>query len=138
VLGQYVWPNPQPIATTYDGEIQTLKTWLTNRLKWIDANIPNTGACFDYPANVKESVIIKYFPNPVHAKLTLHIDSRNNQPLQVNVFDITGKQQTAALYNLITGKNSFEIPTAGLAAGMYLLSYQSGNGETGTIKFIKQ
>jgi CotH kinase protein/Secretion system C-terminal sorting domain len=138
VLGQYVWPNPQPIATTYDGEIQTLKTWLTNRLKWMDANIPNTGACFDYPANVNESIIIKSFPNPVHEKLTLHVDSRNNQLLQIIIFDIAGRQQAATVYNLATGKNNFEIQTTGWAAGMYLLSYQSGNGETGTIKLIKQ
>ena len=39
ILGVYVWPNPQPIATTYAGEIQHLKDWLTSRLLWLDTRI---------------------------------------------------------------------------------------------------
>jgi hypothetical protein len=138
VLGQYIWPNPQPIATTYDGEIQTLKTWLADRLKWIDSNIPNTGACFDYPANIKESVIIKPFPNPFQEKLTFKVDARDNQPLYINIFDGTGRQLIADVFSLTAGRSIYEYLTDGWAAGMYLLNYKSGNGETGTIKLIKQ
>lgn len=45
VLGIYVWPNPQPIPTTYAGEISSLKIWLSNRLAWIDRNIAKVGQC---------------------------------------------------------------------------------------------
>jgi hypothetical protein len=37
ILGQYIWPNPQPIPSTYDGEITSLKAWINERLQWIDA-----------------------------------------------------------------------------------------------------
>src|SRR5258706_1588655 len=65
-LGQYIWPNAQPIPATYDGEIASLKSWISNRLQWIDDNIPNSGACMDYrfPANVNQSVIISIRPDP--------------------------------------------------------------------------
>ena len=138
VLGQYIWPNPQPIATTYDGEIQTLKTWLADRLKWIDANIPNTGACFDYPANVKESVIFKVFPNPIGDKLMLRVDSRNSQQLSITIFDAMGRKIIATAYSLNGGRNLFELPAERWAAGFYFLTYQSGNGESGTVKLIKK
>ncbi|MBK8090090.1 MAG: CotH kinase family protein, partial [Chitinophagaceae bacterium] len=49
-LGQYVWPNPQPIAFTYNTEIIYLKEWIAARLGWIDRYLPNEGICYDYPA----------------------------------------------------------------------------------------
>jgi hypothetical protein len=39
ILGQYVWPNPEPYPPDYAGEIRNLKTWLKARAAWIDANI---------------------------------------------------------------------------------------------------
>ena len=138
VLGQYVWPNPQPVATTYDGEIQTLKILLAGRLKWMDANIPNTGTCFDYPSSVKESVIFKAYPNPVEDKLTLNIKSRANQPLYINVFDAMGRKLSANVYSLTYGENLFELPAERWATGIYFLTYQSGNGESGTVKLVKK
>ncbi len=138
VLGQYIWPNPQPLATTYEGEIQTLKTWLAGRLKWMDANIPNTGTCFDYPSLVKESVIFKAYPNPVEDKLTLNIKSRANQQLYINVFDAMGRKLLTNAYSLTYGENIFEIPAERWAPGIYFLAYQSGNGESGTIKLVRK
>ena len=37
ILGTYVWPNPQPIPKTYAEEISVMKSWLTRRLSWMDA-----------------------------------------------------------------------------------------------------
>jgi subtilisin-like proprotein convertase family protein len=39
ILGVYVWPNPNPIPTTYLGEVNKLKQWFTDRLAWIDGQI---------------------------------------------------------------------------------------------------
>jgi hypothetical protein len=133
-----VWPNPQPIATTYDGEIETLKTWLVERLKWIDANVPNSGACFDYPTNVSASVMIKAFPNPMHDNLTLLIDSRNPQMLNMQVYDLADRQVLSTTKNIAAGRNNMDLQVSGWAAGMYLLRYTASNGEVGTIKLMKQ
>jgi len=40
VLGYYVWPNPNPLSATYKDEVYELKKWITNRLQWMDENIP--------------------------------------------------------------------------------------------------
>ncbi len=38
ILGQYVWPNPST-PPTYQGEINNLKNWISNRLAWMDNQI---------------------------------------------------------------------------------------------------
>ncbi len=42
ILGVYTWPNPSPYPTSYAGEITALKTYLSTRLAWLDANMPGT------------------------------------------------------------------------------------------------
>ena len=37
ILGVYVWPNPGALPTTYAGEIEKLKTWMQQRISWLDA-----------------------------------------------------------------------------------------------------
>jgi spore coat protein CotH len=39
VLGEYVWPNYY-IGKTFQEEMDYLRTWFTNRLKWLDSEIP--------------------------------------------------------------------------------------------------
>ncbi|MCO6461653.1 MAG: CotH kinase family protein [Saprospiraceae bacterium] len=36
ILGVYVWPNPQPIPDTYEGEINKLRYWINVRFAWMD------------------------------------------------------------------------------------------------------
>lgn len=39
ILGTYVWPNPYPISSDYDGELSSLKDFLTRRLEWMNTEI---------------------------------------------------------------------------------------------------
>ena len=39
ILGSYVWPNPSPIPSDYDGELAFLKNFLSVRLEWMDGEI---------------------------------------------------------------------------------------------------
>jgi hypothetical protein len=41
IIGQYVWPN-RTVESTYEGEVQVLKSWLSNRINWLNTNIPAT------------------------------------------------------------------------------------------------
>lgn len=40
ILGTYVWPNNY-VGNTYADELTYFKTWLTNRLAWMDQNLPS-------------------------------------------------------------------------------------------------
>jgi len=48
-LGQYVWPAIEPYPTTYEGEIENLKTWLLARLSWMDSQWLSTNDCTAQP-----------------------------------------------------------------------------------------
>jgi len=41
ILGFYVWPNPAPFPHSYEGEISNMKTWIFERIAWMDDNIDN-------------------------------------------------------------------------------------------------
>lgn len=38
ILNEKVWPNPQ-VFGTYEGEVNQIKSWLTTRITWLDANL---------------------------------------------------------------------------------------------------
>ena len=40
VLDQWIWPNAF-VGKTYDSEVEYLRIWLTQRLTWLDSNIPS-------------------------------------------------------------------------------------------------
>ena len=86
VLGTYLWPNPSYFAqaSTYDEVIIAMKNWISNRLIWMDANIPGTAQHCDVYENFdtitkednvlgthEEKPSIKIYPNPAHAFLTI-------------------------------------------------------------------
>ncbi|MBL0359234.1 MAG: CotH kinase family protein [Chitinophagaceae bacterium] len=135
-LGQYVWPNPQPIATTYEGEIQTLKTWLASRLDWIDKNIPNTGACTDYPSNLTASFNITSFSNPLNNN-DMVIQSRQEQNIGMKVMDMTGRLLQWSSVHLAAGSNTIQLPSAYWAAGIYFIELSNAAGEKVTKRIVK-
>jgi hypothetical protein len=55
ILGVYVWPNPGPLPSTYDGEVIKMKDWVSQRLDWLDSTfnsyMPNINAGFTANAN---------------------------------------------------------------------------------------
>jgi hypothetical protein len=136
ILGQYVWPNPQPIATSYEDEIISLKAWISARLKWIDGNIPNSGACYDYsyPAERKESFIVLINPNPLQGSGTVRIESKNDQVLTVQVCDVTGKVVFSTIVQLRVGFNTTDLNSNRWAPGMYFISFWSSSGD----KYVKK
>ena len=137
VLGQYIWPNPAPIPTTYSGEISALKAWTSARMNWIDKNVPNTGACFDYPASEKKSVIISIYPNPVAAVLMVKAQSGFNQSFEVDVYDALGRKVFAQYFALTAGDNFLQLNTSRWSAGIYIIKYLSEKGESETKKLLK-
>lgn len=133
ILGQYIWPNPQPIPSTYDGEISSLKSWIRARLQWIDVNLPNTGACYDYPADRKETIIVSINPNPLQGKGTVMIQSKNDQSLRMQVCDAMGRIVLSKQIQLRGGINTADLNSDRWATGIYFISMQSSNGD----KYVK-
>jgi hypothetical protein len=139
VLGQYIWPNPQPIASTYEGEITYLKEWLANRLFWIDHNIPNAGACEDWEEEGAETLQANIYPNPTNGMdYTIRLKTKGSQKVKMDVFDVAGRlvhSQTinaipVSIFISISGMNKWQ-------AGIYYFVFRNSDGEKVTKKIMK-
>jgi hypothetical protein len=69
-LGEYVWPALEPVPETYDEEIEMLKSWLMDRLAWMDSQWLTTEVCQ---------------PQPPTAMTLSNLEIRENQPAGVEI-----------------------------------------------------
>lgn len=137
VLGQYIWPNPQPIPATYAGEISTLKQWLNDRLQWLDDNMPNTGACFDWPVNETGTMKVTVSPNPFTSNPFVTVLSKQQQLVSCSVTDISGRLIYKKQWQVGPGINALTINTANWQRGLYFFRFVSANGDRTMHKMLK-
>jgi subtilisin-like proprotein convertase family protein len=94
VMGAYVWPNPQNQATaSYQNEINDIKTWLANRIAWMDGIIAGhcttVGIKENSPDNADDLTV---YPNPFYSTVTFAINLSKNALVSLKIFDATGKE----------------------------------------------
>lgn len=44
IIGKNIWPNPDPVPTSYAGDVSYLKTWISERLSFLDSQFSACGA----------------------------------------------------------------------------------------------
>lgn len=137
VLGQYVWPNPQPIPGSYPDEIRELKSWLGFRLEWIDANLPNSGPCTDFPGVLAASFSVLPFPNPSDTEIRLRIYSKMAQTLSLRVVDMQGRVMTNRKLVVNLGENEPVLGAAQWPGGLYFVEVVSDQKEVVRMKVIR-
>jgi subtilisin-like proprotein convertase family protein len=72
ILGQYVWPNPDPIYTSYAGETAGFQNWLNQRANWMSANIGGTCVVENKIVSLPPPVFV--FPNPASGTIRINGD----------------------------------------------------------------
>ena len=111
ILGNYVWPNDF-VGNTYDEEIVFLKTWMTDRLDWLDANM--FGSCPDLSLEEINKNQFSVFPNPADEYIEITSDS-NITNEEIIIYNQQGE---LVLKQSIL--NSDLIDISQLESGMYL------------------
>ncbi|ULQ53664.1 CotH kinase family protein [Flavihumibacter fluvii] len=138
ILGTYVWPNPSPIPTSYAEEISSLKTWITQRLAWLDGNMPNKGACADWPVDAAGSLVLTAYPNPFEGNgLNVKVRSKFKQNILYEVFDMSGRKLDKRNIDLQTGENSVAMNADRWPAGVYLIRISNSSGELMKTRIVK-
>lgn len=129
ILGSYVWPNPNPIPTSYAGEIAELKNWISARWQWMDANMPGTLAGCDLGTADNSSALFNatVYPNPFNDQLTVRLDMATAKPVKIEIRDLAGRLLVQLQRNSAAGKQDVEIPVGDMAAGVYLLQVRAGD-----------
>lgn len=136
VLGVYVWPNPRPIATTWQAEVNELKDWLSSRLAWMDMSLPGVITSTEPVQNLPSGFSVVAAPNPFTDAAKLLIRSPRPAQLLLEVVDMNGRAVSNKLVDTTEGLNEVNLPING-AAGTYLLRVHTSQGVFGQ-KLIKQ
>ncbi|MBK8699923.1 MAG: CotH kinase family protein [Saprospiraceae bacterium] len=127
ILGQHILPNPYPIPTSWIGEVQELKTWISNRLYWLDNNLPKVKE----KEAVRPVAEISAFPNPAVGQFTLDIKTPYPNKLYYKIYDSQGSlrvQSSLWLPSTIQQLESGDLmPGREFSRGVYILDLQMGS-----------
>ncbi len=116
VLSTYVWPNAY-IGYSYENEVNYLRSWLVNRLGWLDANM-NTLVDVHEPITSLQNINI--FPNPARGKVWIQaIQEQPDEVYDLSFYDATGKLVLHQKRVSLLQAQEVQFPS-GVAAGLYL------------------
>ncbi len=127
VLGVYVWPNPQPVPKTYQGEVDYFKSWLAARLDWLDLYLYGSNVTAVSEENTLDNLSLEVSPNPFIDELNLKIKANYRMEAMFEVIDGGGRTIQNNLQFLENGTNNISYPVQG-AAGMYFLRIHTNKG----------
>lgn len=136
ILGQYIWPNPNPIPNSYNEEISYLKLWLEQRLIWIDQNLPKQIKP-NWPETNIGTLQVNVFPNPINGNSKIQILAKEAQEVSFELFQINGKLAFSKKKLLVEGLNQVDQNLTFISSGIYLLVIKNGTGEKIITKLIK-
>jgi len=121
IIGQYVWPNPQPIPQSYQAEIEALKKWIRNRLEWLDNNMP--GVCNNTSArNLHTTLFPSIYPVPSSGIVFIDLPGKE-QFFTYEVYDMRGVCMLKGTLKFAEEESTqLEMP---LSKGIYILRIQT-------------
>lgn len=110
ILGTYVWPN-YFVGNTYQEEVAYFKYWLTERLNWMDANMPGNAAnCASSFSEIVTMSEINYNSNPNdNAGDWYELHNTTNTPVDVSNWFV----RDGNLFNTFTIPAATVIPADG-------------------------
>jgi len=116
IHGVYIWPNNY-VGNTFQADIDYMKTWITDRVNWMDANM--FGSCPDLGLAEDQIAAVSVFPNP--AKEDFNFVFKNYvSNATIKLMDLSGE----LIYSEenIKGKG-YKTHIDGLSSGMYYYTF---------------
>ena len=113
-IGNSIWIEPFPIPQTYGEEVDVLKSWMSDRIDWMDSNMPGDCSLVGTSTEKVKSTIDVY-PNPVSDKLTVEADAFRS----LELIQMDGK--------VIRRSSVNQMDLSAERAGVYFLRIQTAN-----------
>jgi len=143
VLDQYIWANNY-VGGTYDNEINYLKTWISDRMAWMDSKLD--GYMYPYSTDLSadpEGMDLQVFPNPVVSEFRIALNVDRGSQLQLELLNILGQTTYRADFDLDYGSQTLYFGTdvvtrAMPQSGIYILNLHVDGKFAGTRKVVKQ
>ena len=134
ILGTYVWPNPSPLASTYQEEIEHIKQWIRDRVIWIDANLPGNCSLTSIENHFNAGKFIVY-PNPTNDLISINSFYPFNKTVSIKIRDAFGKQVMNQTFS--NNEDVFKLNITLLNDGIYFFNVFDGDALVGVIKVVK-
>jgi hypothetical protein len=128
ILGQYVWPQPDPIASTWKGEVDELRTWLQRRLVWLDSNMPGV---YVGKEEIPE-LTIRAYPNPFIDVVNVSLEVASPKEAVITMYDAFGREFIRQTERLTSGQNivNLKLPTQANFQQLQFLSVEIDGKKT--------
>ncbi|MGB4849468.1 MAG: CotH kinase family protein [Saprospiraceae bacterium] len=122
-------PEVGAVATTYPAELDTLKSWITKRINWLDANMPGlcTTTTVLNPSQSREW--LKYSPNPTNGIVHFEGNLKNELPAKFIIYDATGRMITRQMLTSPNVSFDYELTDQGLY--FFIISNSTGASQHG-------
>ncbi len=132
ILGHDIWPGYY-VCESFEDEIDSLKTWTIERLRWLDQNLESWTKIEPILADLESRV----YPNPFMD--FIHVDFALDRPgdLSLILYDINGRERARIIDDIPYAAGSYtkEWNSSGLPGSIYLLVLKI-NGETVSIQKV--
>ena len=131
VIGVYVWPNGF-VGRTYEAETDYLKTWIGQRLTWMDLNIESFGVltalreepAFTLGPNPSVGDVILKLPLPAPTDVSLLLTDTQGRPIQTRHWSV----QPEGLFERTLPATDFNT-----GPGVYILTIRTQSGPTSKV-----
>jgi hypothetical protein len=90
VLGTYLWPNFF-VGKTFQEEIDFLRNWMTDRLQWMDKNMPYPDITQVRQQNEYSPQLSVATPNPFTTLMVLNFQTSATGPADLRIYDVLGR-----------------------------------------------
>ena len=130
ILSTYVWPNNY-VGGSYVAEINYLKTWLTNRIIWLDGQFE----AFPVSNNDIITTDVKIFPNPSDIGFRFYYELKNKADIKLLIYNNLG--QLISEKNVLQEAGNHELYWhENVPKGLYNYILKTNNNEAKNGKII--
>ena len=141
VLGNYLWPNYQ-VFDTYDEEVLYLKSWITQRLSWMDSQILQLN--IDQQNILSDYVLYQAYPNPFNPTTNFRYDLQKPSHVKLTIHDAVGREIKVLINkrqhsgSKVIQWDATNLKGDAVSAGVYFYALEiNGLRDVGKILFLK-
>ena len=124
IWGIPIMNEPTPMANDYTTEIANLKSFIKNRLAWIDTKWISANCAWPLYIDTKNiEQLVSIYPIPAYEEIHVNISDAQTQIYSIIMYDIQG----VAVSNIEQAAINNTLNVSTLAKGIYFLHIQSNN-----------
>jgi hypothetical protein len=122
---------------TYSAEVDSLKLWFTNRMTWMDANMP--GNCWNLGVGDEHTLSssVDVYPNPSADETHVEYFLNSGSDVQIEIYDLLGRNLFSTREeDQLAGKHVVKLDMSTFPSGAYFVKVSTGSFSV-TKKLVK-